>query len=40
MNEKIKLPLSNDVWEKMGPYSCQLNIDEVENIEKTWSEIA
>jgi alanyl-tRNA synthetase len=24
----------------MGPYSCMLNIDEAENIEKTWNDIA
>jgi len=28
------------VWEKFGPYSCQLNIDEVDNIEETWEKIS
>ena len=36
MNNKIQIPLNNEIWEKLGPYSCLLNIDEVENIDKTW----
>ena len=32
VNSKLKIPLDNEIWEKMGPYSCHLNIDEVENI--------
>jgi len=28
------------IWEKLGPYSTQLDIDESENIDKTWAEIA
>jgi alanyl-tRNA synthetase len=28
------------LWNKFGPYSCTLNIDEVEDIEKTWAELA
>ena len=28
------------MWEKFGPYSCLLNIDEVDDIEKTWKLIA
>ena len=28
------------MWNKSGPYSCTLNIDEVEDIEKTWAELA
>jgi alanyl-tRNA synthetase len=40
MRQKTEIPLHNDVWEKIGPYSCLLNIDEVENIDKTWEEIS
>jgi len=29
-----------DIWKKYGPYSCLLNIDEVEDIDKTWAWIA
>lgn len=25
-----------DVWEKLTPYSCQLDIDEVADIEEKW----
>ena len=28
------------MWTKFGPYSCLLNVDEVEDIEKTWQRIA
>lgn len=28
------------IWEKYGPYSCTLNIDEVSDIETTWKELA
>jgi hypothetical protein len=28
---------SNDeVWAKFGPFSCTLNIDEVEDVDKAW----
>ncbi len=32
--------MNNDIWKKLGPYSCLLNIDEVENIDKTWKFIS
>lgn len=32
--------MNAEVWAKLGPYSCLLNIDEVENIDKTWALIA
>jgi alanyl-tRNA synthetase len=28
--------INQEIWDKLGPYSCTLNIDEVENIEQTW----
>lgn len=31
---------NNEIWEKLGPYSCLLNIDEVDNIDETWKTIA
>jgi alanyl-tRNA synthetase len=34
---KLNLEINNEVWTKFGPYSCLLNIDEVENIDKTWA---
>lgn len=32
--------LNEEVWKKYGPYSCTLNIDEVDNIEDTWAELS
>ena len=37
---KTGVEMNQDVWNKFGPYSCTLNIDEVENIEDTWAELA
>lgn len=36
LTSKLNMSINNEVWSKLGPYSCQLNIDEVDNIEKTW----
>lgn len=38
--EKLHVEIDQDVWAKYGPYSCTLNIDEVDDIEKTWAELA
>ena len=38
--KKLGLNLNDKMWEKFGPYSCLLNIDEVDDIEKTWKFIA
>jgi alanyl-tRNA synthetase len=27
LQQKTEVPLGNEVWEKLGPYSCMLNID-------------
>lgn len=40
LQEKLEVKMNNHIWEKLGPYSSQLNIDEVDNIDKTWQEIA
>jgi alanyl-tRNA synthetase len=40
LSDKLGMTINNDVWAKLGPYSCQLNIDEVENIDKTWEQIS
>jgi alanyl-tRNA synthetase len=37
---KLNIEIDQDIWAKYGPYSCTLNIDEVEDIEKTWAELA
>jgi alanyl-tRNA synthetase len=36
----LGVPEHTEVWEKFGPYSCQLNVDDAEDINKTWEEIA
>jgi len=36
----INLPINNDIWEKFGPYSCVLNIDEVDNVDDSWKKVA
>jgi alanyl-tRNA synthetase len=38
--KKLDITINNDIWEKFGPYSCRLNIDEVDNIEDTWELIS
>lgn len=40
LKDKLEMSINNEVWEKFGPYSCQLNIDEVDNIDKTWESIS
>lgn len=32
--------INQEIWTKFGPYSCTLNIDEVENIDDTWAALA
>lgn len=34
--QELKMEINRDVWEKFGPYSCTLNIDEVDDIDKCW----
>jgi alanyl-tRNA synthetase len=36
----INLPINNEIWEKFGPYSCVLNIDEVDNVDVCWQRVA
>ena len=33
MTEKLDMKCNNEVWEKFGPYSCTLNIDELDDPE-------
>jgi alanyl-tRNA synthetase len=37
---KIGMSIEAEIWEKYGPYSCLLNVDEVDDLAKTWSWIA
>ena len=40
ITKKLNVSLNEEVWQKFGPYSCLLNIDEVDNIEQTWKDIS
>ena len=40
ITKKLNINLDNEIWTKFGPYSCLLNIDEVEDIDKTWEFIS
>jgi alanyl-tRNA synthetase len=40
LSEKLGVQYSNDVWKAFGPYSCLLNVDEIENVDKTWEYIS
>jgi alanyl-tRNA synthetase len=37
---KLEVTNNVEIWEKFGPISCTLNVDEVEDIDKTWADIA
>ena len=40
LSDRLQIRVETEVWEKFGPLSCKLNIDEVDDIEKTWKEIS
>lgn len=40
LQPKIGVEIDWDLWSKYGPYSSTLNIDETDDIEKTWAELA
>lgn len=40
MISKIQVDTQPEIWQKLGPWSCLLNIDEVDDVEKTWQQIA
>lgn len=37
---RLQVPVENEVWTKVGPYTCLLNVDENESVDKTWEFIA
>ena len=37
---KLNMTIDEKIWGSFGPYSCTLNVDEMEDIDKTWQEIA
>ncbi len=40
IKEKTGLEVDREIWEKFMPHSSELNIDEVEDIEQKWIEVA
>lgn len=40
MTSKLDLKVNNEIWEKFGPFSCTLNVDEVDDLDRVWKEIA
>jgi len=40
LQSKVQVDMNTQIWQKLGPYSCLLNIDEVENIEATWATVS
>lgn len=32
----LDIKVNQDIWSKFGPYSCTLNVDEIDNIDETW----
>ena len=40
LSDKLGISPDVDIWTKFGPYSSQLDVDEAEDIDKTWQQIA
>lgn len=40
LSKQVQVETRHDIWEKFGPYSSMLNIDEVEDIDETWKKVA
>lgn len=36
----LGININNDVWLKLGPLSCRLDVDECEDLAKTWNDIS
>ena len=40
LTELLSIEMNNEVWEKIGPYTCRLDVDEAEDLGKVWQEIS
>jgi len=40
LTKALGLEVNNEVWEKFGPFSSRLNVDEVDDIDQVWSYIS
>ena len=38
--EKLSVQVNSKIWEKFGPLSCRLNVDEIDDPAKVWGEIS
>merc|ERR1712194_233585 len=38
--EVLKVEMNNEIWEKIGPYTCRLDVDEADDLGKVWIEIS
>lgn len=36
----LDMSITQDIWEKYGPYSCTLNVDEVDDLDAAWKQIS
>jgi hypothetical protein len=37
MMDALNLSVDNKIWEKIGPFTCLLDVDENEDIDGTWN---
>lgn len=37
---KVEIQINEDIWKAFGPYSCQLNVDELDSVDSTWKQIS
>ena len=37
---KTEVKMNKEIWDRFGEYSCQLNVDDAEDINKTWEKVA
>jgi len=40
LSDKLSVSVDNAIWEKFGPLSCRLNVDEIDDPAKVWGEIS
>jgi alanyl-tRNA synthetase len=40
LTELLKIEMNNEIWTKIGPYTCRLDVDEAEDLGKVWQEIS
>ena len=40
LRDTLKVEVNSDIWAKFGPYSSQLNVDDVDDIDAMWETIA